>query len=242
MLLLDQNQLEVKVVQNTGKGVFSKEEISAGKPVADYLGTVVPHDDEDTPNILYGFCRNSKDLIWPKDIHSSGAHTVNHSCAPNCMYYPYKGHILIVTLRKIFPNEQLTCEYFVDSGYLDEEGVEPNICYCDSVFCRGTLSAPKVYAEKFFKLVETPEMEEKLVEFKEEILPFQEYPEVVEPVKFMRLVGSVLQEPYDIENLLSFSIDKIKQYIRDSGRVLRDAKTGFIIAGVDYNNSLLCLR
>ena len=237
MLLLNKSEYEIKELPKTGRGVFATADIPANKPVADYLGRVFLDDKDDEPTALYAFGRNSTEIIWPLDIKAEGAHLINHSCAPNCMFYPYEGHILIVSLRKIFPGEELTCEYFIEPGMFDCED-DPHTCLCASPFCRGTLSVSNEYFEKYCELLTTPEMEERIVEIGTELPPLKNYPQKVSPINFMRLISSLNQEPEMIDNLFSLDLISIRNLLSESGKPLIDKNSKLKIVGIDFNNTL----
>jgi SET domain-containing protein len=115
MLVLPTSDWLIKKTKHKGRGVFARTIIEPGTVVADYLGKILTHSQAENRPELMGVVRSEKEVIWPADIRAPGAHCVNHSCAANCGYYPYHGHVLIVALRRIFPGEEFGVDYMMDA-------------------------------------------------------------------------------------------------------------------------------
>ena len=81
----------------------------------------------------YLFTLNS---YWCIDgsVGGSGAEYINHCCEPNCYAWIYRGHILYMSLRDIYPGEELTIDYHFDKD------VEKVPCACGAKNCRGTIN------------------------------------------------------------------------------------------------------
>lgn len=121
-----------------GRGVFATRDIPAGMVIGDYSGIMVRPDDEDEEKHgLYYMWYNDKVTILanPK---KDGIHLINHSCAPNCWMYPYKGHTLYIATRKIFKGEELTVSYLLGTPE-DEEIPCQHTCKCATPLCTGTM-------------------------------------------------------------------------------------------------------
>ncbi len=60
---------------------------------------------------------------------------MNHSCDPNCEPDEIGGRVWIFSLRNIKAGEELTYDYSLYDGELDDE----SICHCKTKNCRGTM-------------------------------------------------------------------------------------------------------
>ena len=60
---------------------------------------------------------------------------INHSCEPNCDTEEIEGRVWIVARRNIKAGEELTYDYNLYDGDLDD----PAPCYCAAKKCRGTM-------------------------------------------------------------------------------------------------------
>lgn len=132
VMLIQTRKVRVRKTPTRGKGVFATKRLTEGTIVADYIGQVYDLRSR-LPRYpgLYDMWVYKNLTICP-DISKTGAHLINHSCEPNCVMYPYKGHILIVTARDIKPGEELTFHYWCSE---DSETIR---CQCGSEHCRGS--------------------------------------------------------------------------------------------------------
>lgn len=60
---------------------------------------------------------------------------INHSCEPNCEAQEVNGRVVIVTIREVKAGDELTYDYNLYDGELDD--LSP--CACGSKRCRGTM-------------------------------------------------------------------------------------------------------
>lgn len=150
MILIDNDNYEVRQTEEKGRGVFVTSGISKGTVVADYLGTVWDLDDPSMPEYLelYEMWLYGNLAILP-DMDLPGAYLINHSCNPNCAMYPYMGHIVIYALRDIEAGEELTFNYHFCP---DTEGLPE--CRCKDVNCRGDWRVTEEECKKYCDFVE----------------------------------------------------------------------------------------
>jgi len=138
MFLLEDDYWEIKKTREKGSGVFAKKTIRKGTIIGDYLGIVLrPQDaivDEENFYLMY---YHDNAVIAP-DLKKLGPHLLNHSCAPNCWIYTYRGHTLVFTLKDIEVGEEITISYLLSPK---DEACNPcvHICKCSSKFCTGTM-------------------------------------------------------------------------------------------------------
>jgi SET domain-containing protein len=103
MILLEKSYWEIRKTKSMGRGVFATKEIPPGTIIGDYLGEVVdPSEDTSDEFGMYNLWINFETMVYA-DPNTEGLHLLNHSCAPNISMFPYKGHMLFFSLRKIFP-------------------------------------------------------------------------------------------------------------------------------------------
>ncbi|MCL4365623.1 SET domain-containing protein [Patescibacteria group bacterium] len=182
MFLLKEDYWQIKKTKTKGYGVFAKKEISAGTVIGDYLGKVIKtaeYDLENDKNGLYLTYFSDQASIYP-DLEKPGIHLLNHSCAPNCWIYIYKGHSLFFTLRKIEPGEELTISYL-----LSPRGKSCNpcthICKCGNKVCSGTMHLSEDKYKKWQKFQNTEKKKTKKVRvvFGKDLPRLTSYPKVI---------------------------------------------------------------
>jgi len=144
MFLIADDYWEVKKTKEKGRGVFAKKQIQAGTIIGDYIGKVIKtaeYDLELDKDGLYLMYFSDEASIYP-DFTKPGIYLLNHSCAPNCWMYTYRGHTLFFTLRDILPHEELTISYLLSPK---SDACEPcaHICKCMSERCVGSMHLPK---------------------------------------------------------------------------------------------------
>lgn len=124
-----------------GIGLFCKREISAGEMVIEYAGeeirailTDYREKYYDNKGIGCYMFRVDDDLVVDATVRGGAARFINHSCDPNCYSKIVdilgKKHIIIFSLRKILPGEELTYDY-----KFPIEKVKIN-CYCGAKKCK----------------------------------------------------------------------------------------------------------
>jgi SET domain-containing protein len=64
---------------------------------------------------------------------------INHSCDPNCEADEIDGKVIITAVRNIGAGEELTYDYNLYDGDLDDESP----CYCGMKECRGSMYSEK---------------------------------------------------------------------------------------------------
>lgn len=147
-MFVQAQNVRVQKTSNRGKGVFARRVLQPGTVVADYLGqiydlrSVLPRYPGLYDMWIY------KNLTICPDISGDGAHLINHSCEPNCVMYPYRGHILIVTTRMISAGEELTFHYWCS------EDSETARCRCGTKTCQGTWHVSEDACDRYCRWVE----------------------------------------------------------------------------------------
>ena len=78
--------------------------------------------------------RLDDDVVVDATVKGNAARFINHSCDPNCYSKIVdilgSKHIIIFSLRKIFPGEELTYDYKFPR---EEDKIE---CYCGAKKCK----------------------------------------------------------------------------------------------------------
>lgn len=240
MFLLPESSYEVVTTKSKGRGVFAKKDISPGVVVGDYIGTLLYDEDVPETDGIY-------DLTWGDGISivanpkSLGVHFINHSCAPNCAMFPYQGHTLFITLRKIFVGEELSIGYMLSVPDDDEEEHIMESCRCGSLVCRGTFYVPESYHERYADFEEKMSgsfFEKNLVKIGQQVPPLLEYPENIDDYDIYDIFGSMKQL-----SLTDFSYrvpekKHLRQLIRNSGQRIKFKNIGLTIYGI-MNDSIL---
>ena len=239
MFLID--RIEVRNTKQSGRGVFATDEIEPGTPVGDYLGIVMP-SDEGSPyehDAVYDMWYSDTTDIHP-DPNETGVHLLNCSCEPNCGMTALGRHTIIFTLRRIFPGEELTYDYFLGDQDEDCDAGTDN-CHCGSEFCRGTMySNPAAYAawEKHLIGIMEDVPEEPPIPYGEKLPPLEHYPKQIEDDPIYPLFGTHAQPPLPCNGEIFSDLKAIRGAIRSSGRQLSFPELNVVIEGVLYGNHL----
>lgn len=244
MFIIPGSQYAIKKTKDKGWGIFAAQDIEAGTIIGDYLGTIMPRDGSDEREKgLYDMAGGLKYEILANP-RKRGVHLINHSCANNCETYPYKGHILYFTLRKIFRGEELTANY---SLYAPEEDVPCRLhaCYCGSKFCNGTMHDDWRHFEEweaFLKKQFGPWYRKIPGAYGSELLPLLRYPESIKKdyPKLFNIFGSEKKPAARYQDSKLPSITVMRQRIRTTGRRIAFPKLGITIDGV--KNSILLVE
>ncbi|SRR5579862_1114134 len=118
------------------EGCFTTEYIKKGAFVVEYTGprlTIKEADalyDHHPRTYLFGLT-DGKHVIDGNGV----AAFINHSCDPNCEVDEVGGRVLISAIRDIQPGEELTYDYNLYDGDLDDQ----SLCSCGASSCRGTM-------------------------------------------------------------------------------------------------------
>ena len=130
---------KIKKSNIDNKGLVAAKDIKKGKKVIEYKGKLISKkESEDNPKFdnskrIYLFEINKRyDLDG--DFNYNTARLINHSCNPNCEVQILKGHIWIVSIRKIKEGEELSYDY----GYeFDKDDYIDHKCRCGYKKCIG---------------------------------------------------------------------------------------------------------
>lgn len=128
-----------------GWGVFAKKDIPRGTRVIEYVGEKITKKESERrgENALRKSQRNHKhgsvyifDLNKRYDLDGdvswNTARHINHTCSPNCEAQWVRGHIWIVSTKKILKGQELSYNY----GY-DFEDYHEHSCRCKAHNCVG---------------------------------------------------------------------------------------------------------
>jgi SET domain-containing protein len=122
------------------EGCYTTEPIKKGAFVVEYTGQRLTVEEADAlydkyyRTFLFGLS-DGKHVI---DGHGPAAF-INHSCDPNCEADEVDGRIVIIALRDIQAGEELTYDYSLYDGDLDD----PAPCHCGTPACRGSMYSEK---------------------------------------------------------------------------------------------------
>ncbi len=235
MFLLPSDYLKVKKTKRKGKGVFANKDILPGTVIADYLGTFIRAEEEEEYEKKHGFYSmyyHDNASVFP-DLTKDGAHLFNHSCAPNCYMYTYKGHTLYFALRKIFKGEELTVSYLL--GPLDSDCTPcTHECLCNSDICTNSMHTNK---ERFDKWVAHDDMMAKKTKLRRitygaQLEKLDVYPESISDNDIYVLFGSNQKPVLSLSDAKIPEKKKLRNAIRESGRRLYFEKLGITVSGV----------
>lgn len=236
MILIPKDFWEVRHTAEKDRGIFATKIIAPGTVIADYLGTLLPAHQEDKIGPTYTMFFNDDTIIVPSDPSIIGAHVLNHSCVPTCDSFPYKGHILIFALRKIFPGEELTYQYMIDPP---ADSKKPSImypCRCNSVLCNGTMNTTADLQKKnmeFVHMVQQKEHTETVpVPYRNELPKLDSYPSKISDHLIYDLFGSPLKKPLKSYKTSLPNIFSIRNTIRMTGKMIIYCKLGFTLMGI----------
>ncbi len=118
------------------EGCYTTAAITKGEFVVEYTGprlTIRDADalyDNDPRTYLFGLT-DGKHVIDGVGV----AAFINHSCEPNCEVDEIDGRVMIKAIRDIEVGEEITYDYNLYDGDLDDESP----CYCKSKRCRGSM-------------------------------------------------------------------------------------------------------
>lgn len=235
MFILPQEYWQVKSTPHKGRGIFAVKEIPGGTVIGDYLGQLLPAEQENKTGPTYAMTFNKRAIILPPDTKQIGIHVVNHSCMSNCDTFPYKGHVILFALRKIFAGEELTYPYLIDPPPEGNEAALMHPCRCGSLICHGTMNTTHHIQEKTAQFIEEVDGQDDgslPVPFGEMLPALAEYPKNIVDHTIYDIYGSPTHEPLQLEDEKMPSTKKIREYIRESGRNLHLKKLHITIIGI----------
>ena len=120
-------------------GCYTTAPIRKGSRVIEYTGHRLTKAEADTAYeespITYLFGLGDGSMVI--DGHSM-AMFINHSCDANCETSEEKGHVWIKAIRDIGAGEEITYDYCLYDG-----GVDEALCNCGAEKCRGTMYSPE---------------------------------------------------------------------------------------------------
>ena len=119
--------------------------IKKGAFVAEYTGKhiIIAEADtlyEDSPRTYLFGLTNGSHVIDGDGI----AAFINHSCDPNCEVDEIKGKVIITAIRNIKPGTELTYDYNLYDGDLDDDSP----CFCGMKKCRKSMYSKKELARR----------------------------------------------------------------------------------------------
>ena len=117
-------------------GVFAAEPIPARRRVIEYTGQVIDAREAYRRRIrpyIYLFWIGPRRAI-DGAVGGSGAEFINHGCEPNLVARVRRGRVMLVSLRRIEPGEELLYDYRITGG------AELLPCRCGAPSCRGFMN------------------------------------------------------------------------------------------------------
>jgi SET domain-containing protein len=121
-------------------GCYTTVAIKKKKLVAEYTGprlTIKDADDiyEKSPRTYLFGLTDGEHVIDGDGVSAF----INHSCDPNCEVDEIDGRVLITAIKNIRAGEELSYDYNLYDGELDDESP----CYCKAADCRGSMYSEK---------------------------------------------------------------------------------------------------
>jgi hypothetical protein len=234
-------KVAVRQTDTKGKGVFATTDIPAGTIIGDYLGIITESDKglKHDKGAVYDMWYSDKADVCPSP-QDEGVHLINTSCEPNCAMTAIGRHTILFALRKIFPGEELTYDYFLGAQESDCDSGTDN-CHCGSDFCRGTIySNPKAYREweEYLEAIIGDLPEEPPVAYGKPLPPLEKYPETIDDHFIHPMWGSPMQQPMACEPEILGDASKLRAIIRESGRQLWFPKLGVVVEGIMYRGRI----
>lgn len=138
-------------------GCYTKAPIKKGTQIIEYTGPrlTVAAANRKYKNAVRTYLFGLDDEKHVIDGEGTAAF-INHSCAPNCEPDEIAGRVYIFALRNIKSGEELTYDYSLYDGELDDE----SICLCGAKKCRGTMYSDEEMARRK-KLLKKQELAKK---------------------------------------------------------------------------------
>jgi SET domain-containing protein len=126
-------------------GCYTTLPIKRRKLVTEYTGprlTIKEADDiyEKSPRTYLFGLTDGEHVIDGDGVSAF----INHSCEPNCEADEIDGRVLITAIRDIRAGEELSYDYNLYDGELDDESP----CFCKATSCRGSMYSEKELARR----------------------------------------------------------------------------------------------
>lgn len=125
--------LETKVTDKKGKGVFAKVHFLAGQIILEFKGDIIKKADITN----YGEVLQITDDTY-LGLSGSVDDYINHSCDPNCGLRIVGNRALLVSLYDIQAGSEITFDYSTSSN--DKKDDWELECACGSIKCRTKIS------------------------------------------------------------------------------------------------------
>jgi uncharacterized protein len=241
MILLPDDAWQIKTTPKKGRGIFVTKDLPAGTVIGDYIGKVIKTAEEDThekDDELYLMYYHDYASLYPVDVKAPGLHLINHSCAPNCWMYTYKGHTLFFALRHIFAGEELTVSYLLSP----DRACHPchHICHCESIICYHTMHLSQERFDKWdaFETEQAKQTKRARIRYGKVLPTLPEYPKSIPDHPIYTLVGSATQPALILEDKKLPPTQEIRKIIRETGRILEFPALKTKVFGVD-NDTIL---
>ena len=126
-------------------GCYTKAAIKKGTQIVEYTGPrlTVAQANKKYKNAVRTYLFGMDDEKTVIDGEGIAAF-INHSCAPNCEPDEIAGRVWVFALRNIKAGEELTYDYNLYDGEIDDE----SICHCKAKNCRGTMYSDEEMARR----------------------------------------------------------------------------------------------
>jgi hypothetical protein len=237
MILLAENDWEIKTTKEKGRGIFAKKDILPGTVIGDYIGKVIRTAEEDTfeKDGLYLMYYHENASLFPENVNAPGIHLLNHSCAPTCWMYTYHGHTLFFALRRIFSGEELTVSYLLSPN--DDCDPCAHACRCGHSVCTGTMHQTQEHFDRWDSFNDAQAKQTKRARIRYgQLLPLlPSYIDTIPDHEIYDLFGSTTQ-PGLIQKDTALPAKKhLRKRIRETGKVLIFPKLNIQIIGIKNN-------
>ncbi len=213
-----------------GRGVFARREVPAGTVVGDYVGLVdVPRDEP--VGQLYAMMLSLYRWVYPPSPRRTvGVHVINHSCAPNAGLYPFRGHVLATTIRRVFAGEELTFDYWMTKP---EPGEDWHPCFCGTAQCRGSFALGSARQEELVRrLFVGPSWAgaRRKIRPGETLQPLPRYPSRTRDLSAYNVFGHPRLPPVR-HHAARLEHRPLRALLRESGRRVELPKLGVVVLG-----------
>lgn len=246
MFLIPKTSYSIQRTNHKGRGAFATRDIGAGTIIGDYLGTVMRPEDEDEEDGGLYTIEGGKYYDILANPKKEGIHLINHSCASNCVIYPYQGHMLYVAARKIFKDDEITVDYWLGRPDGDTVTCTKHACHCGSRLCTGTMHNNTLNIGAWYSLVK----KQFGGQFNRVPVP---YGKVTPPLKYYSrsimlnrlfykdIFGTETKSPLRYKDNSLPALIELRKRIRSTGRCLYFPKLHIAVDGI-RNNEVLVRR